>query len=138
MNNQDYELAVRGAATISENDIATVVIRIDNDGEIRVGAYGDARGIDTIYDRICRAYLLTLSQEAFDEFIDEVETRVVCKPETFKGVTKNAAGKEVPIIVERYKGGSVQCSTAGGPFLLCELHQYAESRCSCCPLTSKV
>lgn len=70
MNNQDYELAVRGAATISENDIATVVIRIDSGGEIRVGAYGDARGIDTIYDRICRAYLLTLSQEALDAFID--------------------------------------------------------------------
>ena len=39
-------------------------------GEIHVGAYGDVRGIDTIYDRICRAYLLTLSQEALDEFID--------------------------------------------------------------------
>lgn len=70
MNNQDYELAVRGAATISENDIATVVIRINDGGEMRVGAYGDARGIDTIYGRICRAYLLTLRQEALDEFID--------------------------------------------------------------------
>ncbi len=70
MNNYDYEMAVRGAATISENDIATVVIRIDDGGEIRVGAYGDVRGIDTIYDRICRSYLLTLSQEALDEFID--------------------------------------------------------------------
>lgn len=70
MKNQDYEMAVRGAATISENDIATVVIRIDDGGEIRVGAYGDVRGIDTIYDRICRSYLLTLSQEALDQFID--------------------------------------------------------------------
>lgn len=70
MNSQDYEMAVRGAATISENDIASVVIRIDRNGEIRVGAYGDIRGIDTIYDRICRSYLLTLSQEALDEFID--------------------------------------------------------------------
>lgn len=70
MNNQDYELAVRGAATISENDIATVVIRIGNDGVLGIGAYGDARGIDTIYSRICRAYLLTLSQEALDKFID--------------------------------------------------------------------
>lgn len=70
MNNYDYEMAVRGAATISENDIASVVIRIDGNGKIRVGAYGDVRGIDTIYDRICRSYLLTLSQEALDEFID--------------------------------------------------------------------
>lgn len=70
MNNQDYEIAVRGAAMISKNDIATVVIRIDNDRQLRIGAYGDARGIDIIYDRICRAYLLTLSQEALDEFID--------------------------------------------------------------------
>lgn len=70
MNNQDYEMAVRGAATISKNDIASVVIRIDGDSEIHVGAYGDERGIGTIYDRICRAYLLTLSQEALDEFID--------------------------------------------------------------------
>lgn len=70
MTNQDYEMAVRGAAMISENDIASVVVRIDSNGEIRVGAYGDVRGIDSIYDRICRAYLLTLSQEALDEFID--------------------------------------------------------------------
>lgn len=70
MNNQDYELAVRGAAMISENDIASVVIRLDGNGKIRVGAYGDIRGIDTIYDRICRSYLLTLSQEALDKFID--------------------------------------------------------------------
>lgn len=70
MNSYNYEMAVRGAATISEDDIATVVIRFDDNGEIRVGAYGDVRGIDTIYDRICRAYLLTLSQEALDEFID--------------------------------------------------------------------
>lgn len=70
MNNQDYELAVRGAATISGCDIATVVIRMDGNGELRVGAYGDIRGVDTIYERICRSYLLTLSQEALDKFID--------------------------------------------------------------------
>ncbi len=72
MNNQDYELAVRGAATISEYDIASVVIRMDGNGELRVGAYGDVRGIDSIYSRICRSYLLTLSQEALDKFIDSI------------------------------------------------------------------
>lgn len=70
MNNYDYELAVRGAAAILESDIATVIIRMNGNGVVSVGAYGDVRGIDTIYDRICRAYLLTLSQEALDEFID--------------------------------------------------------------------
>lgn len=72
MNNQNYEMAVRGAATISEYDIATIVIRMDVNGDIRVGAYGDYRGIDTIYDRICRAYLLTISQEALDKLIDSI------------------------------------------------------------------
>lgn len=138
MNNYDYEMAVRGAATISENDIATVVIRIDDGGEIRVGAYGDARGIDTIYDRICRAYLQTLNQEALDKMLDILGLEVCDKPEIFRGETENAVGKKVPIVVEREKSGCVFCSTAGGPFLLCELHQYAESRCSCCPITSKV
>ncbi len=138
MNNQDYELAVRGAATISEYDIASVIIRIDGNGEISVGAYGDARGIDTIYDRICRAYLKTLSQEILDKILDEVGLEVCEKPEIFRGVTKNAVGKEVPVVVEREKSGCVFCSTAGGPFLLCELHEYAESRCSCCPLAPKM
>ena len=72
MDNHNYELAVRGAATISEYDIASIVIRMDVNGEIRVGAYGDYRGIDTIYDRICRAYLLTLSQEALEKMIDSI------------------------------------------------------------------
>lgn len=137
MNKQNYEMAVHGAATISEYDIASVVIRMDVNGEIRVGAYGDSRGIDTIYDRICRAYLMTLSQEAVDKILDEIGLEVYEKPEIFRGVTKNAVGKEVPVVVEREKSGCVFCSTAGGPFLLCELHQYTESRCSCCPLVPK-
>lgn len=70
MNNQDYELAVRGAASISENDIATVVIRINRDGEICVGAYGDENGIYTIYTRISRAYLMTFDEEELNDFID--------------------------------------------------------------------
>lgn len=72
MDNHNYELAVRGAATISEHDIASVVIRMDVNGDIRVGAYGDYRGIDTIYDRICQAYLMTLSQEALEKMIDSI------------------------------------------------------------------
>lgn len=55
---------------VSRKDIASVVLRLEEDGNIKVGAYGDIRGIDTLYERICRAYLLTLSQEALDEFID--------------------------------------------------------------------
>lgn len=76
MKKQDYEMAVRGAATISENDIATVVIRIDDNGEMRVGAYGNMRGIDSIYRQVCQAYLLTLSQEALDKFIDTISLRL--------------------------------------------------------------
>lgn len=76
MKNQDYEMAVRGAATISESDVATVVIRFSMNGDMKVGAYGDVRGIDTIYKGICRAYLLTLSQEALDKFIDIVKLDV--------------------------------------------------------------
>lgn len=63
MTNQDYEMAVRGAASISEKDIASVVIRMEGDGILRVGAYGDLEGINEIYKRVCRAYLMTYSQE---------------------------------------------------------------------------
>lgn len=70
MNDFDYVMAVGGTAMISRRDIASVVLRLEENGNIRVGAYGDVRGIDTLYERICRAYLLTLSQEALDKFID--------------------------------------------------------------------
>lgn len=134
MNNYDYEMAVRGAATISENDIAAVVIRIDDGGEIRVGAYGDARGIDTIYDRICRAYLQTLSQEALDKFINAIGLEVYDKPDEFKTIVKNCEWEKASIHVIREKNGDVFCSVAGGSFSLCSLHKNIKCRCSNCPL----
>lgn len=72
MNKQDYELVVRSTEKITENDIAAVIIRIDEKGRYRVGAFGDIMGIDNIYSRICENYLLTLSQEALEEFIDSI------------------------------------------------------------------
>lgn len=69
MNNQDYEMATQCAAGLEKNDFASLIIRFTEEGEIKVGAFGDVRGIDRIYNRIARSYLLTLSQEMLDEFI---------------------------------------------------------------------
>lgn len=70
MEEHDYENAVSGAVMLSKKDVASIILRLGEEGSISVGAYGDIRGIDILYERICRAYLLTLSQEVLDEFID--------------------------------------------------------------------
>lgn len=69
MEKQDYEDAVRGAATIDEYDLATLVVRFDKDMNLKVGAYGYLNSILHIYNCVARAYLSSLDEVEYEVFI---------------------------------------------------------------------
>ena len=69
MEKHDYENAVRGAATIDEYDLATLVVRLDRDLNLQVGAYGYPASIMHIYNCISRAYLQAMNDVEYQNFV---------------------------------------------------------------------
>lgn len=69
MEKNDYENAVRGAATIDEYDLSTLVVRLDKEMTLRVGAYGYPASIMHIYNCIARAYLQAMNDVEYQNFI---------------------------------------------------------------------
>lgn len=69
MERNDYEDAVRGAATIDEFDLASVVVRLDGDMNLKVGAYGYPHSIMHIYNCIARAYMQAMNDVEYQNFI---------------------------------------------------------------------
>ena len=69
MEKHDYENAVRGAATIDEYDLASVVVRLDRDLNLKVGAYGYPASIMHIYNCISRAYLQAMNDVEYQNFV---------------------------------------------------------------------
>lgn len=69
MEKCDYENAVRGAATINEYDLASVVVRLDKDLNLQVGAYGYPQSIIHLYNCIARAYLQAMNDVEYQNFI---------------------------------------------------------------------
>lgn len=72
MEKNDYENAVRGAATIDEYDLASVVVRLDKNMNLRVGAYGYPNSIIHLYNCITRAYLRSLSEAEYQNFAHNI------------------------------------------------------------------
>lgn len=76
MEKNDYENAVMGAATIDQYDLASVVVRLDKDMNLRVGAYGYPNSIMHLYNCIARAYLKAMNNVEYENFIHNLHNEL--------------------------------------------------------------